>query len=178
MRTRQVWIMNEHVNIENDEITSPYYAVHADGKICGFFGIFSFLSNFYILENGIWADELYYPSVEHCYQSMKWPMNKREQFLGVTAAEAKHLGKMAPNFNAKKWDKNKVSIMAALCRQKFTNNEKLKKMLLMTEDAYLEERNNWNDQFWGTDINGIGENHFGKILMNIRSDLATKKEMF
>jgi len=170
--------MSNHVNIENDEVTIPYYATHEDGKICGFFGSFSFLSNFFILENGIFLDEVYYPSVEHCFQAAKYLPNQREQFLGVTAAKAKHLGKEAPNFNSKTWDKNKVTLMAALCRQKFTNNEKLKKMLLMTEDCHLEERNSWNDKFWGTDINGVGENNLGKILMNIRHDLATKKEMF
>jgi ribA/ribD-fused uncharacterized protein len=170
--------MNDHVNIENDEITIPYYAVHADGKICGFFGPFSFLSNFYILENGVWLDGLYYPSIEHAYQAAKWPYDQRMQFLDVTSAKAKRLGKETPNFNSKKWDKNKVALMSGLCRQKFVNNPKLKQMLLMTEDAHLEERNSWNDTFWGTDTNGVGENHLGKILMNIRSDLATKKEMF
>jgi len=170
--------MNNHVNIENDEVTIPYYAVHADGKICGFFGPFRFLSNFYILESGVWLDGLYYPSVEHAYQAAKWPYDQRIQFLEVTAAKAKHLGKEAPNFNSRKWDKNKVSLMSALCRQKFINNPKLKQMLLMTEDAHLEETNSWGDTFWGTNINFQGENHLGKILMNIRSDLATKKEMF
>ncbi len=168
----------KHVNIENDEVTIPYYAVHADGKICGFFGPFRFLSNFFIVENGIWLDGLYYPSVEHAYQAAKWPYDQRMQFLDVTAGKAKHLGKEAPNFNSKKWDKNKVSLMAALCRQKFTNSPKLKEMLLMTDGCELEERNSWGDVFWGRNEKGEGENHLGQILMNIRQDLLTRKEMF
>ena len=168
--------MSNHVNIENDEITIPYYAVHADGKIFGFFGAFRFLSNFFILENGVSLDEIYYPSTEHAYQAAKWPYDQREQFLGVSAGKAKKLGKEAPKFNAKKWDKSKVSFMAALCRQKFTNDPKLKAMLLMTEGCQLEERNNWGDQEWGTDINGVGENKLGIILMTIRSDLRKNAE--
>ncbi len=155
----------------NDEITVPYYAIHKDGMIAGFFGIFRFLSNFYILEEGVWFEELTYPSVEHAYQAAKWPSDQRERFLDVESWEAKKLGKQAPNLNAKKWKKIKVPLMSALCRQKFDKNDKLRKMLMMTEDALLEERNDWNDRFWGTDVNGVGENNLGKILMNVRSDL-------
>lgn len=171
--------MSEKVNIENDEITVPYYAVHADGKICGFFGAFRFLSNFYMLEEGgICLDEVYYPSVEHAYQAAKWPRHLRDQFLNnIGPGKAKKLGKEAPKFNQRKWDKNKLSVMTSLCFQKFCH-PKMKQMLLMTEDAHLEERNSWGDVFWGTDVNGVGENNLGKILMMIRSDLATNKEMF
>ncbi len=170
----------KHINIENDEVTVPYYAVHADGKICGFFGPFRFLSNFYILENGVWFEDLTYPSIEHAYQAAKWPFDRREQFLDIEAWRAKKLGRLAPNFNKKKWDKMKVSFMSALCRQKFDKNSKLRKMLLMTEDAHLEERNSWGDKFWGTDVDGVGENNLGEILMNVRSDLKLleKGDMF
>ena len=168
--------MSQHVNIENDEVTIPYYAVHADGKIFGFFGPFRFLSNFFILENGVSLDEVYYPSVEHAYQAAKWPYNQRDQFLGVSAGKAKKLGREAPKFNSKKWDKHKLSIMSGLCRQKFINNPKLKEMLLMTEGCHLEERNSWGDQEWGTDVSGVGENKLGIILMTIRSDLRKNAE--
>jgi ribA/ribD-fused uncharacterized protein len=170
--------MSQHVNIENEESTVPWYAVHEDGKIFGFFGSFSFLSNFYTVPSGIWMDELCYPSVEAAYQAAKWPVNQRAQFVEITAGKAKKLGRLAPGFNQKKWDKNKVSLMASLCRQKFTNSPKLREMLLMTEDCQLEERNSWQDKFWGTDEQGIGENHLGKILMVIRSDLVKPMEIF
>jgi GTP cyclohydrolase II len=171
--------MSEHVNICNDEVTVPYYAVHADGKIFGFFGPFRFLSNFYMLEEGgIVLDEIYYPSVEHAYQAAKWPAHMRDVFQNVTPGRAKQLGKEAPKFNKKKWDKNKLSVMSALCRQKFTNNWKMKQMLLMTEGCILRETNNWGDVFWGCDEAGNGENHLGNILMDIRNDLQHNREMF
>lgn len=172
--------MSEKVNIENDEVTIPYYAVHKDGLLAGFFGPFRFLSNFYILENGVFLDEVYYPSVEHAYQAAKWPSNMRDQFLDVTAGRAKKLGKEAPKFDGKKWNKKKVEIMSVLVRQKFFNNPKLAKMLLLTEGYSLEERNNWGDVFWGTNENGEGENHLGKILMDVRHalKLVQKNDVF
>lgn len=173
-----VHYMDDLSNIEVDEITIPWYAIHADGKILGFFGAFRFLSNFYPVTVGVFFEELCYPSVEAAYQAAKWPLNQRQQFVEMSAAKAKKLGRMAPGFNSKKWDKNKVSLMSALCRQKFTNDSKLKTKLLMTEDCILEERNSWGDVFWGKDEKGEGENHLGQILMNIRHDLASSKEMF
>ena len=50
--------MSTHVNIENDEVTIPYYAEHKNGLIAGFFGQFRFLSNFYILDDGIFFEDL------------------------------------------------------------------------------------------------------------------------
>ena len=160
-----------HVNIENDEVTVPYYAIHKDDMIFGFFGAFRFLSNFYILENGVWFEELTYPSVEHAFQAAKWPVDMRAQFMGVESWRAKKLGKLAPHFNKKKWDKKKVGVMSGFVRQKFEKNPRLRAMLLMTEGCKLEERNNWGDIFWGTDEQGNGENQLGKILMDVRRDL-------
>lgn len=160
--------MSNHVNIENDEVTVPYYAIHKDGEIRGFFGQFRFLSNFYILSNGVTFEELTYPSVEHAYQAAKHPCKQRMQFLDVTAGEAKKLGRMAPNFNVKRWNKNKVELMRALVFQKFEKNYRLRQMLTAMDGYILEERNSWQDRFWGTDENGNGENNLGKILMAVR----------
>ena len=164
-----------NLGVENDRRTIPWYAIHKDGVIAGFFGSFSFLSNFYILENGIFVDDICYPSVENAYQCCKWPVDQRDQFLDISPAQAKKLGRRAPKFDSNKWNKMKVEIMSAFCRQKFDKNDNLKKMLEMTEDCLLEERNSWGDIYWGTDVNGVGENNLGKILMTIRSDLQMKK---
>lgn len=157
-----------HVNIENDEITVPNYAVHKDGLIAGFFGQFRFLSNFYTLQEGVVFEELCYPSVEAAYQAAKWPFNQRNQFLDAPAGQAKKLGRLAPKLDLRKWNKNKVELMRSLVYQKFEKNFNLRKMLMLMEGYILEERNNWSDRFWGTDEDGNGENHLGKILMNVR----------
>jgi len=159
--------------MKNQKRKVPYFAKHEDGLIGGFFGEFSFLSNFYILENGVCFEETYYPTVEHAYQAAKYPIDKREQFIGISPAGAKKLGQLAP-ITKRQWDKKKYLIMQECVRQKFVNNYKLKEMLLMTDGCTLEERNNWGDQWWGVTEDGVGENNLGKILMQLRDYL--KKE--
>ena len=167
--------MVNHVNVENNEREVPYYAIHKDGVIAGFFGYFSFLSNFYPLQNGVTFEEVCYPSVEAAYQAAKYPWNERSQFVEVTATHAKRLGKLAPGFNAKKWSKKKYDLMYALNWQKYINDPNLQEKLVMTEGCHLEERNSWNDTWWGTDENGNGENNLGKILMKIRDVMSDEQ---
>jgi ribA/ribD-fused uncharacterized protein len=170
--------MSEFVNIQNDEVTIPYFAIHKDGQISGFFGQFRFLSNFFILDEGVGLGELIFPSVEHAYQAAKWPVHLRSQFVEITSGQAKKLGKAAPQLNVKTWNKNKVELMRNLVYQKFEKNIKLRKMLMETDGYTLDERNNWGDVFWGMNEKGEGENQLGKILMVVREKFiaASKNE--
>lgn len=59
--------------------------------------------------------------------------------------------------------------------QKYQNNPILGTKLIMTDGCHLEERNNWSDRDWGTDVNGVGENNLGKILMRIRDKMLAMK---
>ena len=70
---------------------------------------------------------------------------------------------------AKIGKKFKLGITEDVIRQKF-NNPELKEKLIATGDAELIEGNPWGDTFWGV-CEGKGENHLGKILMKIRSEL-------
>ena len=58
--------MSNHIDVSDNHKEVPWYAVHRDGIIAGFFGSFSFLSNFYILENGVCLDEVYYRKQRGC----------------------------------------------------------------------------------------------------------------
>lgn len=60
--------------------------------------------------------------------------------------------------------------MRQLVRQKFSK-EPLQSRLLATGNAVLEEGNTWNDKFWGK-FCGEGENHLGRILMEIRDEIG------
>ena len=53
---------------------------------------------------------------------------------------------------------------------KFSQNPILRQKLINTQDMILIENNTWNDTFWGV-CNGVGENHLGKILMEVREEL-------
>ena len=120
-----------------------------------------------------------YPSTENFYQAMKYDeyqkmlgrsMSVREYIASLSPIESKKFSKENPMTNPK-FEENKLLIM------KWANYWKYKDpyyrhKLLMTYDAHLEEGNWWNDKFWGVDINTReGENHLGKIIMEIRSEI-------
>lgn len=135
--------------------------------------MFRFLSNFWLVEVA-WEGERY-PSVEHAYQAAKTtdPKWRRKLACGTvySCADAKRVGKRLPLREG--WDAVKLSIMENLLRQKFGRFSKDLNMLLrLTGDLYLVEGNDWGDRFWGM-VDGIGENHLGKLLMAIRKDAQT-----
>jgi predicted NAD-dependent protein-ADP-ribosyltransferase YbiA (DUF1768 family) len=83
------------------------------------------------------------------------------------------------------WDERKLYVMRDLLIQKFDpelNPENYEK-LLETGDKYLEETNYWEDVYWGVHKTGaaeagVGENHLGKLLMEIRDTLVKDKGYF
>ncbi len=128
---------------------------------------YRFLSNFYPAEvewNGI-----KYPTVEHAYQAAK-TLNPKEVELirtATTPGKAKQLGKVVTKIPG--FDILKIDVMRVLLYQKFDIPE-LKQKLLDTGDENLVEGNNWKDTFWGV-YNGYGENHLGRLLMEVRAKL-------
>lgn len=138
--------------------------------IDSFRGEYRWLSNFQIFQNSINYEGQYFYSVENAYQAAK-TINRdiRKIISDLTPSEAKQLGK---EINIRiGWDLLKLKVMEDLVLQKFTLNEDLRRKLVATGDAMLIEGNNWGDKFWGV-CNGEGENHLGKILMNVRKHLS------
>lgn len=134
--------------------------------ISAFRGRYDFLSNFYPGGRR---------TVEHHFQAAKC-VNPEEaaRILGAaTPGEAKKLGRrvnLRPD-----WEAVKLVIMKELVRQKFTESHELTQKLLDTGDHELYEGNWWGDRFWGVDSRGEGENHLGKILMEVRAELKAGK---
>ena len=128
-----------------------------------------FLSNFY--EAPIVYDGIRYGSSEAAYQAQKCPSEEdRRRFSGLSPSDAKELGgSLTPREG---WDSEKVGVMTSVVREKFQQHPDLAAMLLATGDEPLVERNSWGDRFWGTDLDGAGENMLGKILMRVRDELA------
>lgn len=133
-----------------------------------------FLSNFYRLDIPITLGNLTYPSVEHAFQAAKTiNEEERKQFTNpnMTPAQAKAAGKKIKL--RKDWNQIKLKLMKNLVLSKFKHNPNLIDKLLATGDKELIEGNNWNDSYWGvTDWGkGKGQNHLGKILMEVRDEL-------
>lgn len=131
-----------------------------------FRGRYWFLSNFYPCS--IEIDGLQYESAEAAFQGQK-NSQYAHMFTGsVTPLEAKRLGKRVP-IDVGEWNTRRLSVMGKVVRAKFEQNPKLQQLLLATTEPIVED-NNWGDTYWGK-CRGIGSNHLGQILQEVRSRL-------
>jgi ribA/ribD-fused uncharacterized protein len=113
---------------------------------------------------------LCYPTVEHAYQAAK-TLDQTERVVILAAlspGSAKRLGKTVTKRTD--WDDiTKINVMAVLLKQKFADPVTAH-YLKETGDAELIEGNHWGDVFWGV-CRGVGKNHLGRLLMEIRDTL-------
>jgi len=133
-----------------------------------FKGQYSCFSNFYPRQ--VKYKDKIYKTKEHAYQCQK--ATNQEDFDSIfnssTPFQAKQRGKQIQI--KKYWNQFKVSIMKQIVLEFFKQHGDLKDILLSTNTFLLIEGNHWNDTFWGV-CNGVGENHLGKILMEVREIL-------
>lgn len=113
---------------------------------------------------------------EHAYQAGKarklavkeWLMAAPSPALLAMAAHGLYYWDIAP-----KWSQTKFDRMRRVLRAKFTQHEDFKALLLSTGDATLIESatvDNSVNRLWG-EVNGVGKNMLGKLLMEVRSEL-------
>lgn len=142
-------------------------------KIDKFTGEYRFLSNFW--PSPIYFEGEVYVSVEHAYQAAKTldPV-EREIIQGlIKPGSAKRAGRKStirPD-----WEEIKIDIMRGLLMTKFSWPGE-QALLIKTGNAELIEGNWWGDRFWGV-CEGVGENHLGKLLMEVREVCFQKREM-
>lgn len=89
--------------------------------------------------------------------------------IATTPGQAKREGNSKGILLRPDWEQVKLKIMEQLLRIKF-QDPVLREALLKTYPQKLIEGNTWGDTFWGQ-CNGIGKNHLGKLLMQIRKEL-------
>lgn len=128
---------------------------------------FAFLSNFY--PSQITYDGEVYATVEHAYQAAKTlnPDERKKVRDCRTPGQAKRMGRKVTL--RQDWETIKIDVMGWLVREKFRDPELIKE-LLETGDHELIEGNTWGDKTWGQ-VDGVGHNYLGRILMAIRTDL-------
>lgn len=123
-----------------------------------------FLSNMYkcyILYKGI-----KFSCVEAAFQAQK-DINRSHEFEKLDGFEAKKLGRRV---NMRKdWDVIKIDLMRELLEIIFLDHPELANKLKKINEPIVEE-NNWGDTFWGC-CHGIGQNHLGQLLEEIKSQL-------
>ena len=105
---------------------------------------------------------------EAAFQAAKCPARVAE-FIGLNGYEAKKLGRKVQLRDD--WNEVKLNFMERIVRAKFEQNQELSyKLSRISVHTPIVEDNNWGDTFWGV-CNDKGENHLGKILMEIRLEL-------
>jgi ribA/ribD-fused uncharacterized protein len=172
--------------------------------IAQFDGEAAFLSNFwpwngkvYVADHPVTYNGVHYKTAEHAFQSAKtrFPSQKRMIAAALTPGQAKRYGRRVDL--REDWEDVKVSVMRTVLRSKFEVLA-LHEKLLATGDRLLIEGNSWGDAFWGAvsmsqmpmtseladvtmwklppgpNSNLFGENHLGKLLMELREELRAE----
>jgi len=134
-----------------------------------FQGDFRFLSNFYLVDIK-WQGKIW-PSTEHIYQAMKTKDKELQEKMRLcpTPGKVKRLGQSMELRPL--WDELKFAFMYTIVNEKFKQNAVLRQRLFDTGEQELQEGNHWGDVYWGV-CDGVGSNCLGRILMEIRTELA------
>ncbi len=131
-------------------------------------------------------DNFTYESSEHIYQMLKsedprWHeiIRSEKDPLKTKSLAKKHLRKASELKDMEltedsmlfaireDWENDfQLEVMEVVLMLKFSQNKIIQDKLVNYE-GYIEERNDWNDTFWGTYL-GRGQNNLGKMLMKMR----------
>lgn len=111
-------------------------------------------------------------SVEHYYQAAKYEdaaliRRVRDATTGEAARKVGQDRSLVPREN---WQEIKMEVMKQALEAKFSQNRKLRDLLLATSNEELVHESK-TDRFWGRDRVGVGENRLGEMLMMIRAQM-------
>ncbi|MCD4756205.1 NADAR family protein [bacterium] len=128
--------------------------------------VFSNFSSFQIEYKG-----KMYPTSEHAYQSFKFINSEpglAERIRNAKSAhEAFKMGEANFDKRQKDWDIIKFDIMKEILICKVNQHEYVKKKLLQSGSREIVE-DSWKDSCWGWGEDRQGENHLGKLWVEIR----------
>jgi diaminohydroxyphosphoribosylaminopyrimidine deaminase/5-amino-6-(5-phosphoribosylamino)uracil reductase len=132
------------------------------------------------------AQQQQWQSVEHYYQAAKFggqaaAPDAQELVASIAAApspeEAARIGRRAERTQQHllrpDWPAAKVGAMLTALRAKFSQHAAPRAMLLATGDADLVEGSP-HDHFWGAGFSGRGRNQLGRLLQQVRAEVAAE----
>lgn len=117
-----------------------------------------------------------YPTAEHAYQASKarrddvreWILSAPKPSLVAMAGHGLYTWDIVPG-----WSRIKFDRMYQIIKAKFTQHKDLMDLLLSTGNTRLVESgkvDNVTNRTWG-EVNGVGKNMLGKLLMKLRDEL-------
>lgn len=127
-----------------------------------------FLSNFYPVII-TYQDHKFF-TAEHAYHSAKATCKDDFDFIRTGRGPADALHRSRRVAHREDWDDIKLQVMHDVLMEKF-RLPRMRLLLQETGSRAIIEGNDWNECFWGV-CDGRGENHLGKILMQIRRELC------
>jgi N-glycosidase YbiA len=132
-------------------------------------------TNFY--PHQITIDGKPWPSSEHYYQAQKFHDTNIQQQIQQAAGAREAFGIAQNNKHLVRpdWQQVNLKIMLKALQAKF-KDPTLKKLLLQTDDKMLVENAGKKDDFFGAGADGSGNNHLGRLLMQVRQELRTGKK--
>lgn len=153
-----------------ESTAEPIYFYKADAP----YGCFSNFS-----QHPIHCETLDWPTAEHFYQAHKFlPASQQaliEKIRHAPSPEmAAALGRDPQHPKRPDWEKIKQAIMWQAVWTKFTTHSDIAQILLATGDAEIIE-NSPVDYYWGCGADGSGQNHLGKLLMQVRDKLRQEQ---
>lgn len=91
-----------------------------------------------------------------------------------SAHQAMKLAQSMPEEYREDWPTYKLEVMKEICRAKLHQHGYIKRKLLETGNEQLVESSPI-DSFWGWGPNKDGENHLGRIWMELREELRAQQ---
>jgi N-glycosidase YbiA len=125
--------------------------------------------------HGIQIQGTYWSTVEHYYQAQKFVGGVDAVIIPVihaaaTPEQAAALGRCSTRQLRPDWQVVKTQVMREAILKKFLTHADIREILLNTGNEILVE-NSPTDYFWGCGAKTTGQNHLGKILMNVREEI-------
>jgi ribA/ribD-fused uncharacterized protein len=122
------------------------------------------------------VDGIVFKTVEHGYHALRIkPGKERDAIMEARSPmDAWREGqkyKNNPELLVEHYDK--FAIMELLCRAKLAQHTDVREVLLATRDRELLKVYD-TDYYWGTGVDGTGENKMGKLWMKLRAELIIK----
>jgi ribA/ribD-fused uncharacterized protein len=132
------------------------------------YGCFSNFAPYGFMVEGTW-----WPTSEHYFQAAKFSDEALAKKIRLAPSPmiAVALGRDKAYPLRTDWNTIKDDIMREAVRQKFMQNHEIAVILLSTGNEALVEATS-DDYYWGCGAEGTGANVLGKILMEVREELA------
>jgi GTP cyclohydrolase II len=132
---------------------------------------FGFLSNFALAT--IKVDGVKWASSEHYYQAQKFSDLQLQDLIrqAPTPDKAFSLSREYAQYVKSDWMAVRDSVMRDVVLKKFSQNPFYAYQLVATGEQVLIEHSH-KDTYWGDGGDGCGRNELGKILMDVRTNLA------